>query len=142
MLSRNDVLTCSCLHIMLLLACACHLEKVKLLVTLLMLPAALPFCPGESYGGVYVPLLTRALLRHNQRLQQQASSSTDNNSGSNSDSSSSDLEYNLAGYIVGNAVTDDFYDGSGQAEFAFGMGLIDPETYKMVKRTCKVGFCE
>lgn len=45
----------------------------------------------------------------------------------------------MAGYIVGNAVTDDLFDTSGQADFAFSMGLVDLDTYKEVKQTCKVG---
>jgi hypothetical protein len=40
---------------------------------------------------------------------------------------------------VGNAVTDDIYDTSGQADFAFGMGLVDSDTYRHVKQACKVG---
>jgi serine carboxypeptidase-like clade 1 len=90
--------------------------------------------PGESYGGVYVPLLARALLRHNERLKQPGAATTSSSSGWNQ-------LYNLAGYLVGNAVTDGMYDGPGQVDFAFGMGLIDPDTYKDVKRTCKVGLC-
>lgn len=90
-----------------------------------------------------MPLLARALLHHNQRLQ--AATGTHNrHSGSVASrplSPGPDEEYynyNLAGYIVGNAVTDEVYDGVGQVEFAFDLGLIDPDTYHTVKQTCKV----
>jgi len=82
---------------------------------------------------VYVPLLTRALVRHNQRLQ------SDQTQSSASHAVSEVPTYNLAGYVVGNAVTDDLYDGVGQVEFAYGLGLIDPLTYHRVKQICKVG---
>jgi carboxypeptidase C (cathepsin A) len=84
---------------------------------------------GESYAGVYVPLLTQRLLQHNQRLQDSRRSS------------SSSRRYNLAGYIVGNAVTDDAVDSRGQVEYAYGLGLVDPGTYKDTLRTCEVSTC-
>ena len=117
------------------------------------LPAAVCDCAGESYGGVYVPLLMRALLQHNQRLKQhqqpqrthtpahthtQMHANSKGTSQPGSGLHGAEERYNLAGYIVGNAVTDDIYDGIGQVEFAFGLGLIDPQTYHYVKQTCKV----
>jgi serine carboxypeptidase-like clade 1 len=101
---------------------------------------------GESYGGVYVPLLARALLRHNQRVRQQQQlqaagktpGSPSHSSSSSSTARRSDRVYNVAGYVVGNAVTDDMYDFGGQVDFAFSLGLIDPDTYRLVKQTCKV----
>jgi carboxypeptidase C (cathepsin A) len=86
---------------------------------------------GESYGGVYVPLLTQRLLQHNQELAAGSSSS-------GSSSSSRGQPYNLAGYIVGNAVTDDATDSRGQVEYAYGLGLVDPGTYKDALDTCQV----
>jgi hypothetical protein len=97
---------------------------------------------------VYVPLLARALLRHNERVrrhhhqQQQQQLAGKNPSSSRSSSSgiasSFDRIYNIEGYVVGNAVTDDFYDFGGQVDFAFSLGLIDPDTFHLVKQTCKV----
>jgi hypothetical protein len=40
---------------------------------------------------------------------------------------------------VGNAVTDDAYDGPGQVEYAMGHGLIDASTRDAVTETCEVG---
>ena len=40
------------------------------------------------------------------------------------------------GYMVGNPVTDDAIDGNGQVEFAYGMGLIDPVTYRELNKAC------
>ncbi len=42
----------------------------------------------------------------------------------------------LQGYATGNGVTDDFYDGNGQPEFAYNMGLIDPATYDTLIDVC------
>jgi hypothetical protein len=116
------------------------LRTLLQIVTLPLLCVCIGLMPGESYGGVYVPLLTRALLHHNQRLQQQQQQhlAAANTAHSSAGNQGFDTPYNLAGYIVGNAVTDDVYDGSGQVEFAYGNGLIDPDTYQSVKRTCKV----
>ncbi|WIA44590.1 hypothetical protein OEZ86_007312 [Tetradesmus obliquus] len=83
------------------------------------------YTAGESYAGVYVPLLTQRLLQHNQRL---------HSSGS---SSSSSRPYNLAGYIVGNAVTDDAVDYRGQVDYAYNLGLVDPGTYKQTLAICE-----
>lgn len=79
---------------------------------------------GESYAGVYVPLLAQRLLKARQR--------------GGSTASSGGGRYNLAGYIVGNAVTDDAYDTAGQVEYAYGTGLIDPTTHDAVLHTCQV----
>jgi hypothetical protein len=76
-------------------------------------------------------LLTQRLLQHNQRA-------TAGSSSSGSSSSSSSKPYNLAGYIVGNAVTDDATDSRGQVEYAYGLGLVDPLTYKATLDKCEV----
>eukprot|EP00879_Flechtneria_rotunda_P016121 GHRR01016863.1.p1 GENE.GHRR01016863.1~~GHRR01016863.1.p1 ORF type:complete len:501 (+),score=113.92 GHRR01016863.1:376-1878(+) len=127
------------------------------------------YVAGESYAGVYVPLLAERLLQY--KRQQRSSSGSALGSASFSIHNHKDLiqfqgsqasnragqhgshdkpvkstdsgvalhttMYNLAGYILGNAVTDDYYDGNGQLEFAYGLGLIDPDTYQDAHSICK-----
>lgn len=74
------------------------------------------FISGESYGGHYVPQLSQAIVRYNL--------------ASNSD------KINLKGYMVGNALTDDFYDHLGVFQFMWSSGLISDETYKLLNVFC------
>lgn len=62
------------------------------------------FVAGESYAGVYVPLVTRAVLDGNEAGQEP--------------------ELRLRGYIVGNGVTDERFDGDALVPFAYGKSLI------------------
>lgn len=94
---------------------------------------------GESYGGIYVPLFTQRLLQHNQQQAAKRTSAAPTAAAAAVTSEDEEPEvYNLVGYIVGNAVTDDEFDGNGQVDFAYGMGLIDPATYKSTRSICKV----
>jgi serine carboxypeptidase-like clade I len=43
---------------------------------------------------------------------------------------------NLAGYLVGNAATDDRYDTGGKVTFMHGMGLISDELYEAARLGC------
>jgi serine carboxypeptidase-like clade 2 len=66
------------------------------------------YITGESYAGHYVPQLSQAVVRHN----------------------SLNLEkiINLKGYMVGNAVTNDYYDQFGLFQFLWATGLISDQT--------------
>ncbi|KAL0369903.1 UNVERIFIED_CONTAM: Serine carboxypeptidase 1 [Sesamum angustifolium] len=46
----------------------------------------------------------------------------------------------LKGYMVGNGVTDDHYDGNALVPFAHGMGLISDELYETVIAECQGNF--
>lgn len=48
--------------------------------------------------------------------------------------------FHTQGYATGNGVADDVYDGNGQAEFAYNMGLLDPPTYVHLRDVCHGAF--
>jgi len=77
------------------------------------------YIAGESYAGVYVPLLARKVMDHNART-----------------GTPSSEVLHLRGYAVGNGVADDAADGNGQPEFAYGMGLMDPPTHARLQEVC------
>lgn len=76
------------------------------------------YLAGESYAGHYVPQLAQAITRycHHQ--------------------STSDKSINLKGYIVGNALTDDYHDHLGLFQFMWSTGLISDQTYKRLDELC------
>ncbi|KMT03487.1 hypothetical protein BVRB_8g191680 [Beta vulgaris subsp. vulgaris] len=74
------------------------------------------YISGESYGGHYVPQLSQAIVRYN--------------------SAANKEQINLKGYMVGNALTDDYYDHLGIFQFMWSSGLISDETYKLLNRFC------
>uniref|UniRef100_A0A7C9EXE1 Carboxypeptidase n=1 Tax=Opuntia streptacantha TaxID=393608 RepID=A0A7C9EXE1_OPUST len=74
------------------------------------------YIAGESYGGHYVPQLSQAIVRHN--------------------SATNKKTINLKGYMVGNALTDDFHDHVGVFEFMWSAGLISDETYRLLNLFC------
>ncbi|KAG4204718.1 hypothetical protein ERO13_A04G058500v2 [Gossypium hirsutum] len=74
------------------------------------------YIAGESYGGHYVPQLSQAIVRYNKATNGKA--------------------INLKGYMVGNALTDDYHDHLGQFQFMWSAGLISDETYKLLNVLC------
>ncbi|KAJ4792648.1 Carboxypeptidase [Rhynchospora pubera] len=68
---------------------------------------------GESYAGHYVPQLAQAIV-HSQK-----------SGGSNS--------INLKGYMVGNALTDDYHDHYGVFQFMWATGMISDQTFRLLK---------
>ncbi|KAK2421954.1 serine carboxypeptidase [Trifolium repens] len=74
------------------------------------------FISGESYAGHYVPQLSQVIVKHN--------SATKQNS------------INLKGYMVGNAVTDDFNDQLGIFQFMWSSGMISDQTFKLFNLLC------
>ncbi|KAL2935854.1 Serine carboxypeptidase 1 [Bienertia sinuspersici] len=69
------------------------------------------FIAGESYAGIYVPTLASAVMK-------------------GLDAGVKPV-INLKGYMVGNGVTDEAYDGNALVPFAHGMGLISNELYQV-----------
>ncbi|GLI65660.1 hypothetical protein VaNZ11_009262 [Volvox africanus] len=78
------------------------------------------FLAGESYGGVFVPLLAQELLRVNR----------------NRRADGEEPLVNLQGYSVGNPVTDDVVDGNAQLFFAADMGYVDPPSWRRMRAAC------
>ncbi|MFS7899950.1 putative carboxypeptidase D [Helianthus anomalus] len=74
------------------------------------------YLTGESYAGHSVPQLSQAIVRHNKA-----------NTGS---------PINIKGYMVGNALTDDYSDHVGLFQFMWAVGLILDQTYKKANELC------
>ncbi|KAK9059502.1 hypothetical protein SSX86_020205 [Deinandra increscens subsp. villosa] len=74
------------------------------------------YIAGESYAGHYVPQLSQAIVRFNKA-----------NAGS---------PINLKGYMVGNALTDDYSDHFGLFQFMWAAGMISDQTYKKLNELC------
>lgn len=78
------------------------------------------FISGESYAGVYVPTLASEVVK-----------------GINAGLTPI---LNFKGYMVGNGVTDEVFDGNALVPFAHGMGLISDELYEEVSRACQQNY--
>ncbi|XWS75996.1 hypothetical protein CRYUN_Cryun01aG0139700 [Craigia yunnanensis] len=78
------------------------------------------FIAGESYAGVYVPTLSYEVVK-------------------GIDAGTKPV-LNFKGYLVGNGVTDDEFDGNALVPFAHGMGLISDDLYEEVKNECRGSF--
>ncbi|PON63054.1 Serine carboxypeptidase-like [Trema orientale] len=74
---------------------------------------------GESYAGHYVPQLSQIIYERNKGQQNPV--------------------INFKGFMVGNAVTDDYHDYVGTFEYWWTHGLISDSTYRMLRRTCDFG---
>ncbi|KAK6145157.1 hypothetical protein DH2020_021977 [Rehmannia glutinosa] len=74
------------------------------------------FISGESYAGIYVPTLAYEVAQ-------------------GIDAGVKPI-LNLKGYMVGNGVTDDVFDGNALVPFAHGMGLISDELFEAVNTEC------
>lgn len=78
------------------------------------------YIAGESYAGVYVPTLSYEVMK-----------------GLDAGVKPT---LNFKGYIVGNGVTDDVFDGNALVPFAHGMGLISDQLYQEVSTACKENY--
>ncbi|XP_043693484.1 serine carboxypeptidase-like 27 [Telopea speciosissima] len=74
------------------------------------------YIAGESYAGHYVPQLAQIVYRRNKRINNPV--------------------INFKGFMVGNAVTDDYHDYVGTFEFWWTHGLISDATYRTLRVTC------
>lgn len=74
------------------------------------------YLTGESYAGHYVPQLAREIMRYNGKTKQH--------------------KINLRGIMVGNAVTDNYYDNLGTVTYWWSHAMISDKTYHQLINTC------
>ncbi|KAH9309591.1 hypothetical protein KI387_037502, partial [Taxus chinensis] len=74
------------------------------------------YITGESYAGHYIPQLAKKIYLYNKGL--------------------SKPSINLKGFMVGNAVTDDYYDYLGTVNYWWSHAMISDQTYQSILRTC------
>ena len=75
------------------------------------------YIAGESYAGVYVPSLAQEVVKGIKKGQKP--------------------RINFKGYMIGNGLTDENFDGNSQVPFAYGMGLISNAIFEACFTTCK-----
>ncbi|GAU33286.1 hypothetical protein TSUD_279600 [Trifolium subterraneum] len=71
---------------------------------------------GDKRTGHYVPQLSQVIVKHNSATKQDS--------------------INLKGYMVGNALTDDFNDQLGIFQFMWSSGMISDQTFKLLNLLC------
>lgn len=75
------------------------------------------YIAGESYAGHYVPQLSQLIYERNKGI--------------------GNPVINFKGFLVGNAVTDDYNDYVGTFEYWWTHGLISDSTYKFLQQACE-----
>ncbi|CAO2820594.1 unnamed protein product [Amaranthus hypochondriacus] len=73
------------------------------------------YITGESYAGHYVPQLAREIIAYN---------------------ANSKHPINLKGIMVGNAVTDNYYDNLGTVTYWWSHAMISDKTFHQLTKTC------
>ncbi|GLT88888.1 hypothetical protein SLE2022_068970 [Rubroshorea leprosula] len=77
------------------------------------------YIAGESYAGHYVPQLSQIVYERNKGVQNPV--------------------INFKGFLVGNAVTDDYHDYIGTFEYWWTHGLISDSTFQKLRAACDMG---
>ncbi|KAF8727103.1 hypothetical protein HU200_019609 [Digitaria exilis] len=75
------------------------------------------YISGESYAGHYVPQLAELVYERNKKKKEKS-------------------YINLKGFIVGNPITNDYYDSRGLAEYAWSHAVVSDEVYRSIKKYC------
>ncbi|KAF7825886.1 serine carboxypeptidase-like 20 [Senna tora] len=78
------------------------------------------YLSGESYAGIYVPTLANEIVK--------------------GIDAGVKPTLNFKGYMVGNGVTDEVFDGNALVPFTHGMGLISDDLYQEVVSECDGNF--
>ncbi|CAL5191954.1 unnamed protein product [Lathyrus oleraceus] len=78
------------------------------------------FLAGESYAGVYVPTLAHKVVQGIE--------------------AGIKPKLNFKGYLIGNPVADEIFDGNALVPFAHGMGLISDQILKNITKACNGTF--
>ncbi|OAY69363.1 Serine carboxypeptidase 24 [Ananas comosus] len=74
------------------------------------------YIAGESYAGHYVPQLAKKIVDYNKAI--------------------SKPFINLKGFLVGNAVTDNYYDSIGTVSYWWTHAMISDSTYRSILSSC------
>ncbi|KAM3714376.1 hypothetical protein ACB098_01G329500 [Castanea mollissima] len=74
------------------------------------------YIAGESYAGHYVPQLAKKIVEYNKALLRPV--------------------FNLKGFIVGNAVTDSYYDNIGTVTYWWSHSMISDTSYRSILKNC------
>lgn len=74
------------------------------------------YIAGESYAGHYIPQLAKKIYDFNKGVTKKP--------------------INLKGFLVGNAVTDNYYDSIGTVTYWWSHAMISDKTYHDILRTC------
>uniref|UniRef100_A0ACD5YVI2 Uncharacterized protein n=1 Tax=Avena sativa TaxID=4498 RepID=A0ACD5YVI2_AVESA len=74
------------------------------------------YIAGESYAGHYVPQLARKIVEYNRASQHPL--------------------INLKGILVGNAVTDNYYDNVGTVTYWWTHAMVSDTTYRAILKLC------
>ncbi|CAH9090890.1 unnamed protein product [Cuscuta europaea] len=75
------------------------------------------YLAGESYAGHYVPQLAREIVHYNNIAHPKT-------------------PIKIKGFMVGNAVTDNYYDNLGTVEYWWSHAMISDKTYRQLVNTC------
>ncbi|CAL0328184.1 unnamed protein product [Lupinus luteus] len=75
------------------------------------------FLSGESFAGVYVPTLADEIVKGLD--------------------AGIKPKINLKGYLIGNGITDDVFDGNAVLPYAHGLGLISDQIFEETVKKCK-----
>ncbi|CAL4895584.1 unnamed protein product [Urochloa decumbens] len=75
------------------------------------------YIAGESYAGHYVPQLAELVYERNMGKKGKT-------------------YINFKGFIVGNPITNDYYDSKGLAEYAWSHAVVPDEVYNRIKKYC------
>ncbi|CAL5191882.1 unnamed protein product [Lathyrus oleraceus] len=78
------------------------------------------FLAGESYAGVYVPTLAHKIVKGIE--------------------AGIKTKLNFKGYLIGNPVADEEFDGNALVPFAHGMGLISDQIFEDTVKACNGTF--
>ncbi|KAJ7950923.1 Carboxypeptidase [Quillaja saponaria] len=73
------------------------------------------YISGESFAGIYIPTLASEIVREN----------------------GAKPTINFKGYMVGNGLTDDVFDGNALVPFVHGMALISDKMFEEAEAACK-----
>ncbi|KAK1664671.1 hypothetical protein QYE76_052830 [Lolium multiflorum] len=88
------------------------------------------YISGESYAGHYVPQLADLVYERNK---DRKANTYINFKGF---FFFFFFELNFKGFIVGNPITDDYYDSKGLAEYAWSHAVVSDELYDQIKKVC------